>query len=328
MARLSKRGVGCCLAVGLLWGAALPDATAQAYPTKPIRIIVPFPPSSGADILARAVGTKLTERSGQQVIVESRPGASGVIAAEIVAKSPADGYTLMLGTSSSHAINVSTRKNLSYKPLQDFSAVSLVARVPMLMMSHPSVPVVNVRELIAFARARPGELNFATAGNGTTAHLSGELFKLMARVNIVHVPYRGSPQALLDAVAGHVALTVVPILTGLPQAEAGRLRALAISTTARSPSAPSVPTVAESGVPGFEAMIWYGLFTPGRTPRDIVQRLSAEVIAILGSPDVRTSLEKQGAEPAGNTPEAFTDFVKAETAKWAKVVKEAGLTAN
>jgi tripartite-type tricarboxylate transporter receptor subunit TctC len=312
----------------LLLGCAALPAAAQAYPAKPIRIVVPFPPASGADVLARAVGTKLTERSGQQVLVDSRPGASGVIAAEIVAKAPPDGYTLMLGTSSSHAINVSTRENLPYDPLRDFSAVSLVARMPMLVMAHPSVPVSNARELIAFVRARPGQLTFATAGNGTTAHLSGELFKSMARVDIVHVPYRGSPQAMLDAVAGQVSLAIGPILTGLPQVTAGKLKALAVTTAARSSSAPEVPTLAESGVPGYESTLWYGLFAPAGTPREVVGRLSGEVVAILGLSDVRGSLQQQGAEPAGNSPDAFTAFVKSEIAKWATVVKSSGLHAN
>jgi tripartite-type tricarboxylate transporter receptor subunit TctC len=316
------------VAVALALACAGMPAAAQGYPVKPIRVVVPFPPASGADILARAVGAKLTERSGQQVLVDSRPGASGVIAAEIVSKAPPDGYTLMLGTSSSHAINVSTRDKLPYDPLRDFSAVSLVARVPMLLMAHPSLPVRDARELIALAKARPGQLTYATAGNGTTAHLAGELLKSMARVDIVHVPYRGSPQALLDAIAGQVSLAMVPTLTGLPQAEAGKLKALAITTSAPSSSAPGVPTLAASGVPGYEATLWYGLFAPAGTPWEIVARLSAEVVAILGLPEVRDSLQKQGADPAGNSPDAFAAFVKAETAKWAKVVKSAGLRAN
>ena len=318
----------CHFAAALSLGFAAPPAAAQAWPVKPVRIVVPFPAASGADILARAVGTKLTERAGQQVLVDSRPGASGVIAAEIVVRAPADGYTLMLGTSSSHAINVSTRQNLPYDPLRDFSAVSLVARVPMLVMAHPSIPIANARELIAFARARPGQLTFATAGNGTTGHLAGELFKSMAGVDIVHVPYRGSPQALLDAVAGQVSLAIGPVLTGLPQVKAGKLKALAVTTPARSASAPEVPTLADSGLPGYEATLWYGLFAPAATPREIVGRLSGEVVAILGLPDVRASLQTQGAEPGGNSPDAFTAFVKSEIEKWTKVVKSAGLRAD
>jgi tripartite-type tricarboxylate transporter receptor subunit TctC len=234
----------------------------------------------------------------------------------------------MLGTSSSHAINVSLRQKLPYDPLRDFSPVSLVARVPMLVMAHPSLPVKNAKELIAFARARPGQLNFGTAGNGTTAHLAGELFKSMARVDIVHVPYRGSPQALLDAVSGQVSLVIAPTLTGLPQVTAGRLRALAVTTPRPSSIAPDVPTLAEAGLPGYEATLWYGLFAPAGTSREIVGRLSGEVVAILALADVRESLQQQGAEPAGNSPEEFAAFVKSEIAKWAEVVKTSGARAD
>jgi len=323
-----KLRLACLFATAALLAYPVSRAAAQAYPAKPIRLVVPFPPASGADILARAVGTKLTERWGQQVLVDSRPGASGVIAAEIVLNSPADGYTLMLGTSSSHAINVSLRQKLPYDPLRDFSPVSLVARVPMLVMAHPSLPVKNAKELIAFARARPGQLNFGTAGNGTTAHLAGELFKSMARVDIVHVPYRGSPQALLDAVSGQVSLAIAPTLTGLPQVNSGRLRALAVTTPKPSAIAPEVPTLAEAGLPGYEATLWYGLFAPAGTARENVARLSGEVVAILALTDVRESLKQQGAEPAGNSPEEFAAFVKSEIAKWAEVVKTSGARAD
>ncbi len=318
----------CLIAAAAFQGCAALQAAAQAYPVKSIRIVVPFPPGSGADILARAVGTKLAERWGQQVLADSRPGASGVIAAEIVLKAPADGYTLMLGTSSSHAINASLRQKLPYNPLRDFSPVSMVARVPMLMMAHPSVPVNNARELIAFARARPGQLTFGTAGNGTTAHLAGELFKSMARVDMVHVPYRGSPQALVDAISGQVSLAIGPILTGLPHVKSGKLKALAVTTPKSSPSAPDVPALAEAGLPGYEATLWYGLFAPAGTPREIVARLSGEVVAILGLADVRESLKQQGAEPAGSSPEAFAAHVGSEIAKWAKVVKTSGARAD
>ncbi|MGH8623115.1 MAG: tripartite tricarboxylate transporter substrate-binding protein, partial [Burkholderiales bacterium] len=204
-------------------GGAATQAAAQAFPAKPVRIVVPFPAASGADILARAVATKLTERSGQQVLVDPRPGGSGIVAAEIVLKAPADGYTLMVGTSSTHAISMSIRRDLPYHPVRDFVPVSKIAVVPMLMTVHPSVPVNNAKELIAFARARPGQLAFATAGVGTTGHLAGELFKSMARVDILHVAYRGSPQALIETVAGQVSMAISPILTALPHARAGKL---------------------------------------------------------------------------------------------------------
>jgi tripartite-type tricarboxylate transporter receptor subunit TctC len=316
----------CLLLPAALAGAAV-QAPAQNYPVKPVRIVVPFTPGSGADIMARSVGAKLTERWGQQVLADNRPGASGLVAAEVTLNAPADGYTIMLGTSSSHAANVSTRKSLPYDPVRDFAPISLIARVPMVVLAHPSVPVKNVKELVAFARARPGQVTYGTAGNGTTAHLATELFKFMARVDLVHVPYRGSPQALIDGIAGQVSLVVVPIVTGLPQARAGKLRALAVTTPHVSPIAPEIPSLAE-GLPGYDATLWYGLFARAGTPRPVVNQFSAEVVNVLKLGEVGESLRAQGAEPAGNTPEEFMAMVKAEIAKWAKVVKASGLTVN
>ena len=316
-----------CLAAAPLAGP-VSQAAAQPYPARPIRIVVPFPAGSGADLMARSVGAKLAERWRQQVIADARPGASGIIASELVLQAPADGYTLMLGTSSSHAANVSTRRNLSYHPLRDFSPVSLIARVPMLVCAHPSVPVKSAKELIAFAKARPGEVTYGTAGNGTTAHLATELFKFMAKVNLVHVPYRGSPQAMTDGIAGQVSLVVVPIVTGLPHVRAGKLRALAVTTPSASPIAPEVPPLAAAGLPGYDATLWYGLFARSGTPREIVGRLSGEVVNVLRLGDVGASLRKLGAEPAGNTPEQFAAMVKSEIEKWARVVKASGITVN
>lgn len=319
----------CLVMVALSLSGAAVQALAQAYPVKPVRIVIPFPPGSGADILARAVAGKLTERSGQQVLVDPRPGGSGIVAAELVLQAPADGYTLIVGTSSTHAISVSLRRNLSYHPVRDFVPISKIAVVPMLMTVHPSLPVKNVKEAIAFARARPGQITFATAGVGTTGHLAGELFKSMARVDILHVAYRGSPQALVDTVAGQVSMAISPILTALPQARAGKLRPLAVTTPRASSSAPEVPPLAAAaGLPGYEATLWYGLFAPAGTPREVVTRLSGEVVTILGLSDVGESLKKQGAEPEGMSPEAFATYQKSEVAKWAKVVKEAGVTVN
>ena len=314
----------CLFAAAAFLGSLAPQTAAQAYPARPIRIVVPFPPGSGADIIARTVGVKLTEKWRQQALVDSRPGASGIIAAEIVARSAPDGYTLMVGTSSSHAINMSLYSRLPYDAVRDFAPVSLIARVPLMVAVHPSVPAKSIKELIALAKKQPGQLNFGSAGTGTTTHLSGELFKTMAGVNIVHIPYRGSPQALTDAVSGQVSMVFAPTLTALPQVQAGRLKALAVTTAARSSTVPEVPTVAESGVPGYEATLWYGLFAPGAAPREIVVQLSNEVVAILRLDDVRESLKKQGAEPAGNSPEEFAAHVSSEIAKWARVVKISG----
>ena len=301
----------------------------QAFPAKPIRIVVPFPPASGADILARAVAAKLSERSGQQALVDPRPGGSGIVAAELVLKAPADGYTLMVGTSSTHAISVSTSRNLPYHPVRDFMPVSKIAVVPMLMTVHPSVPVRNARDVVAFARSRPGQIAFATAGVGTTGHLAGELFKSMARVDILHVAYRGSPQALIETVAGQVSMAISPILTSLPHARAGKLRPIGVTTPRASSSAPEVPPLADAaGLPGYEATLWYGLFAPAGTPQENVGRLSSEVVAILRLSDVAESLKKQGAEPEGMTPAQFAAYQQSEIAKWAKVVKESGITVN
>jgi tripartite-type tricarboxylate transporter receptor subunit TctC len=317
------------IAAALFLAGVAPLAIAQAYPVKPVRIVIPFPPGSGADILARAVAGKLTERSGQQVLVDPRPGGSGVVAAELVLKAPADGYTLIVGTSSTHAISVSIRRNLSYHPVRDFVPISKIAVVPMLMTVHPSVPVRNVKEVVAFARARPGQITFATAGVGTTGHLAGELFKSMARVDILHVAYRGSPQALIETVAGQVSMAISPILTSLPHARAGKLRPLAVTTPRASASAPEVPPLAvAAGLPGYEATLWYGLFAPVGTPREVVTRLGSEVPAILALGDVGESLRKQGAEPEGMSPDAFAAYQKSEIEKWAKVVKVAGVTVN
>jgi tripartite-type tricarboxylate transporter receptor subunit TctC len=321
--------LACLSAAAVILGCPALQAAAQAYPVKSIRMVIPFPPASGADILARAVAAKLTERSGQQVLVDPRPGGSGIVAAEIVIKAPADGYTLMVGTSSTHAISMSIRRNLPYHPVRDFTPVSMIAVVPMLMTVHPSVPVTNAKELIAFARARPGQLAFATAGVGTTGHLAGELFKSMARVDILHVAYRGSPQALIETVAGQVSMAISPILTALPHARAGKLRPLAVTTPRASPTAPDIPPLAAAaGLPGYDATLWYGLFAPAGTPREIVARLGSEVVAILGLNDVGESLKKQGAQPEGMTPDQFAAYQQSEIAKWAKVVKESGATVD
>ena len=318
----------CLVAVALSLAGTAVQAVAQDYPVKPIRIVIPFPPASGADILARAVAAKLTERGGQQVLVDPRPGGSGIIAAEIVLNAPADGYTLMVGTSSTHAISMSLRRNLPYHPVRDFAPISKIAVVPMLVTVHPSVPVQNAKELIAFARAQPGQLTFATAGIGTTGHLAGELFKSMARVDSVHVAYRGSPQALLDTVSGQVSMAISPILTAFPQVKAGRLKALAVTTPRSSPTAPDVPPLAAAGLAGYEATLWYGLFAPAGTPRGIVARLSGDVVVILGMSDVLESLRKQGAEPEGMTPDEFAAYQQSEIAKWAIVVKTSGARAD
>ena len=308
--------------------AAPATGLAQNYPVKPIRIVVPSPAGSAADTVTRAVSTKLAERLGQPVLADPRPGASGIVAAEIVLKAAPDGYTLLAASSASHGINVSLYPKLPYDAVRDCVPVSLLVQMPLVLTVHPTVPAKNLREFIALAKARPGQLNFASSGSGTTTHLAGELLKYMARIDFLHVPYKGSQQALVDTLSGQMSMNIAPILTALPQVKSGRLRALAVTTAQRSTTAPDVPTVAEAALPGYEATLWYGLCAPAGTPPEIVNRLNTEVVAILGLADVRESLKQLGADAAGTRPEVFGAYIKSEIAKWATVVKLSGAQPN
>jgi len=299
-------------------------AQAQAWPSKPIKWVVPFAPGGTTDILARTVGEKLAVALGQPVIIENKPGAGGGVGAEFTAKSAPDGYTIMGGTISTHAINASLYKSLPYDPVKDFVAITLIARVPNMLVINPSVPAKDVKELIALLKANPGKYSFASSGNGTSQHLSGELFKSMSGTDMQHIPYKGSPPALQDVVGGQVAMTFDNITTALPLAKAGKLRALAVTTAKRSSVAPDVPTLAESGLPGFEVGSWQGVFAPAGTPPEIVKRLNAEIVKALNMPDVRDKLSGLGAEIVADSPEEFSALVKAEVAKWADVVKKSG----
>ena len=299
-------------------------ALAQGYPAKPIRVIAAFPPGSVSEILGRVVGHKLTEAWGQPVVVETRPGAGGTIAADAVAKAAADGYTLLMGSSAELTVGPNLYSKLSYDPLKHFAPVILVAVVPNLLVVHPSVPATTVKELVAVAKSKPGQLNFASSGNGTTGHLAGEMLKALAGIDMVHIAYKGSPPALTDTLAGQTSLMFGPIVTALPHARAGKLRALAVSSPRRSSAAPEVPTMVEAGFPDFEASIYFGISAPAGTPREIVARLNAEIGKALGVPEVRQTLLRQGAEPLGGTPEAYAAHIKAEIAKWARVVKISG----
>ena len=300
------------------------SAAAQPWPTKPIKYVVPFAPGGTTDILARTVGDKLALALGQPVIIENKPGAGGGVGAEFVAKSPPDGYTIMGGTISTHAINASLYKNLPYDPVKDFVPIVLIARVPNMLVVNVDVPAKNVPELIALLKASPGKYTFASSGNGTSQHLSGELFKSMSGTEMQHIPYKGSPPALQDVMGGQVTMTFDNITTAWTLAKAGKLRALAVTTATRSSVAPEVPTLAEAGLPGFEVGSWQGVFAPAGTPPDIVKRLNAEIVKILNLPDVKEKLAALGAELAPNTPEEFAAMVKAEVAKWAEVVKKSG----
>jgi len=300
------------LVLALVAGAVL----AQQWPSKPIKWVVPFAPGGTTDILARTIGEKLSVTLGQPIIVDNKPGAGGGVGADQVAKSPADGYTIMGGTISTHAINASLYSNLPYDPVRDFAPITLIVRVPNMLVVNPELPAKDVRELIALLKASPGKYSFASSGNGTSQHLSGELFKTMTGVEMQHIPYRGSPPALADVVGGQVAMTFDNITTAWPLVKGGKLRALAVTTAKRSPIAPDVPTLAESGLPGYEIGSWQGVFAPAG--------VSTEIVRIINAPDVRQKLMDMGAEPAPNTPEEFAAMVKAEVAKWADVVRKSG----
>ena len=297
---------------------------AQEYPVKTIRYIVPFAAGGMTDILGRVVGQKLTEAWGQQVIVDNRPGAAGGVGAAIAAKAPPDGYTLLGGTISSHAINVSLYSSLPYDPLRDFAPITLYVSLPNMLVVHPSLPVKSVKDVIALAKAKPKQLTYASAGSGTSQHLSGELFSMMSKVELTHVPYKGSAPGLADLVGGQVLMFFDNITTSLPLAKAGKIRAIAVTTAKRSSVHPELPTIAESGLPGYDVSSWQGVFAPAATPRPIISRLNAEIVRILAMPDVRERLTGLGADPVGNTPEQFAAYVKAEIAKWAAVVKQTG----
>lgn len=297
---------------------------AASYPAKPVRLVVPFPAGGTTDILARAVAQKLTEAWGQQVIVDNRPGAGGNIGSELVAKSTPDGYTLLMGTVGTHAINPSLYARMPYDHVKDFTPVILVAGVPNVLVVNPSLPVHSVQELIAYAKANPGKLNFASSGNGTSIHLAGELFKTMTGVQMTHIPYKGSAPALADLLGGQVQLMFDNLPSSLPFIKAGRLRALAVTSGTRAAALPDLPTLAESGLPGFEASSWFGVLAPAGTPHDIVAKLNGAIASWLASPEAKEKLSAQGAIAAGGTPDAFVRHIAAETSKWAKVVKASG----
>jgi tripartite-type tricarboxylate transporter receptor subunit TctC len=304
----------------LLFSAAV---AGQSYPAKPIKIIVPFPAGGIADLYARLIGARLTDAWGQPIVVENRTGAGGNIGADAVAKSPPDGYTLVMGSFGTHAVNVSLFANIPYDPVRDFAPIILVLEAEGLLVVHPSVPAQSVLDLIAYARAHPGRLTFASAGMGTSSHLAGELFKAMARVEMTHVPYKGNVPAITDLLAGQTSLLFATMPTVLPHAKAGKLRALATIGSVRSAAAPELPTVAET-LPGFDVNNWVGLLAPAGTPAEIVRKWNLEVNRIMQGADIKQRLLTEGARFAPNTPNQFSEFVKSEIAKWAPVVKASG----
>ena len=306
---------------------AISAAHAQQYPAKPLRLVVPFPPGGGTDTLARVYGQKLGESLGQQVLIDNRPGGGTNIGAEIAAKAPPDGYTALMGNIA-HAINVTLYKKLSYDLVKDFAPVTLLASTPNILVVHPSIPVKSVKELIALAKSRPGQLDYASSGSGSSSHLAAELFDSMAGVRMTHIPYKGGGPAVVALVGGQVSVGFATTPSVIAHIKSGKIRGLAVTTAQRSPSTPDLPTMSEAGVSGYEAGTWYGLLVPTGTSRDIVMRLHDESIKLLKQPDVKERLDTAGFELIGNSPEQFATFIRSEIAKWAKVIKASGARAE
>jgi tripartite-type tricarboxylate transporter receptor subunit TctC len=315
--------------VAALLGAS--DAVAQSeaqYPSRPIRMIVSSAPGSGPDIMARAIGQKLSDALGQPVVVDDRPGAGGIIGTEAAAKSPPDGYTLIMSNAGALTVNASLYAKLPYDPIRDFAPVTLVSVGPNVLIVPLTLPVRSVKELIALAKARPGELTFSSGGNGSTAHLSGEMFKMMARIDIVHVPFRGAPAGVIGVASGEVAMGFPNLPPALPHVRSGKVKALAVTTAKRSATLPELPTVAEAGLPGYEATAWFGVLAPAKTPAPIITRLNGIIIKSLQAKEMHERLAAEGTEPAGTSPEEFAQIIRNDIAKWAKVIKQSGAKAN
>ena len=314
-------------ALGLFVGALawLPNAGAQEYPTKPIRLVITYPPGGNTDLVGRALALKLGEFMGQQVVVDNRGGAGGVLGSMITAQSAPDGYTIMLGTSAGMVINPLLSRKLTYDPVRDFAPVSMVVIVPQLLVINPQLPVKNVRELIAFAKAKPGYLNAGSSGVGTPNHFGTELLKWLAGVDIVHVPYKGGAPALTDLLGGQIQMAFSSVPAVLPHIKAGRLVALGVGSAKRSPALPNIPTIAEAGVPGYEYTTWYGIFAPAKTPRTLIARLNTEIVKAMETPDIKDRFTALGGDPDPGTPEELRAYMANESAKWAKIIKAANI---
>jgi len=297
------------------------QALAQRYPEKPVRLLLPFAPGGGTDVLARFISAKLGENLGVSVVIENRGGAGGTLGTEIAARAAPDGYTILF-TSASHTFNPSLYSKLGYDSIRDFAPITLVAMVPHLLIVHPSLPVKNVKELLGLARQRPGEIFYGSGGTGSSVHLAAALFMTMARVDMVHVPYKGGGPAMIGVMSGEASVIFPTMQSVLPHVKSGRLRALAISTAARSPAVPDIPTVAESGLPGYDATGWYGMLAPAGTPQTAIARLHGETVKILTAPDFKERLAAEGAVAVGNTPAQFDKFIRDETAKWSKIIRD------
>jgi tripartite-type tricarboxylate transporter receptor subunit TctC len=309
-----------CVATGV--------AIAQTYPTKPVRMIVPFPPGGATDLLARVVGQKLGEALGHQVVIDNRPGAGGTIGSRLMLDAQPDGYTILMSSVSTHAIGPHLYAKPPYDPMQDFTAISEVSVTPTVLMASAMLPVNTLKEFIALAKARPGKLNYGSSGVGTQFHLSGELLKLLAGIDMAHIPYKGTALVYPDLFSGQVSMMFDTLSVAIPFIKAGRVKALGVTGARRAPALPDVPTIAEAGVAGFNADLWLGIWGPAKLPRDITDKLSSEIAKLLKLPDVRERLAAQGMEPVGSTPLEFAEFVRRENAQWSKVVKSAGVKAE
>ena len=301
---------------------AAPLLAQAQYPNRAIKMMVPFPPAGATDVVGRIVAQKLTERLGQSVVVENRPGAGGSIGSDMVAKAAPDGYTILMATSSTHSIGPSLQK-LPYDPIRDFAAITHVADVPNVLVVSPKLPAASVKELVALAKAQPGKLNFASSGVGTIVHLNGELFKMVTGTDLVHVPYKGTALAIPDLASGNIAMLFDSLASVMPHIKSGSAKPIAINSKGRSRLLPEVPTLAEAGLPAFDRYTWFGLFAPAGTPPDIVRKLQTEVAAALKSPDLRERFDAVGAEPVGSTPEQFVERIKSDAARWAEVIRKA-----
>jgi len=316
------------LAVAATLAAAASESSAQSYPNRPVRILVPFPAGAGVDIVARMLGLPLTDVWGQAAVVDNRPGAGGTIACELAAKSAPDGYTLLLGNISTFAMAPSLYKKVNYDPVQSFAPITVVNTSANVLVAHPSVPAATTQALIALAKAKPGQINYASAGSGTSPHLAAELFKSMAGVDLVHVPYKGSPQALTDLLGGQTQIMFASLVSALPHIRQARLRALGVTSLKRAAALPDLPAISEAGLRGYDVSVWMGIVAPAGTPPAIIAQLNRQIAALLQSPDIRERLAVQGLEAAGNSPAEFRTYIASEVRKWAVVIKQAGVVAD
>jgi tripartite-type tricarboxylate transporter receptor subunit TctC len=316
-------GLGFCVAALALLSGAAEAQSGAAYPMKPLRFVVPYVPGGGTDLMARALAQRMSESMGQSVIVDNRAGAGGNLGMELVAKSPPDGYTIALALTAQYVVNPALYPKLPYDPVRDYAPIMLVARNPYVLVVHPTVPANSVKELLTLAKARAGQLTFSSSGNGSGAHLSGEMLKTMAGVNMLHIPYKGAGAQMPDLIAGQIHLSFVTWSSVGQYVKAGRLRALGVTTLKRSPALPELPAIAET-LPGYDLPVWYGIVAPAATPREIVTRLNAEILRVINTPDFRQRIEIDAVEPIGSTPEQFGDYIKVELVKWAKIVKDSG----